>query len=268
MYQTMTVSAEPKGEMHLSGSMLKMIAIVAMLIDHMAYTFVPLDSPLFTFLDLIGKTTGPIMFYFLVEGFHYTRSFWRYLTRMGIFAVISYVPFIYCFQGQLPNAENFLSFNILVTLFLCLLILKVRHSEWNPILKWSMIVVLIFCCTYCDWYYLAPIIVLIFDTYRGDFRNQACAYCFMALLLLGSGMFTVQWILRDRVFTQDPAAAFSNLSYYISMSGIFIPIFLLKFYDGKKRKNSVFSKWFFYAFYPAHLLILGIIHYGWPVFSF
>ena len=45
-----------------------------MVVDHVAFTFVPYGTPLWTVMDAVGKLTGPIMFYMAVEGFHHTRS--------------------------------------------------------------------------------------------------------------------------------------------------------------------------------------------------
>ena len=54
----------------------------------------------------------------------------------------------------------------------------------------------------------------------------------------------------------------TNIVYALgSMSGIALAgIVILYFYNGKRmEKGKVFSKWFFYLFYPVHLLILGLI---------
>ena len=57
-------------------------------------------------------------------------------------------------------------------------------------------------------------------------------------------------------------SAGTNIVYALgSMSGIAVAgIVILYFYNGKRmEKGKVFSKWFFYLFYPVHLLILGLI---------
>ena len=42
----------------------------------------------------------------------------------------------------------------------------------------------------------------------------------------------------------------------VTLAGIVI----IYFYNGKRmERGKTFSKWFFYWFYPAHLLVLGII---------
>ena len=69
--------------MRLSALSLKLIAIAAMVVDHVAFTFVPYGTPLWTVMDAVGKLTGPIMFYMAVEGFHHTRSIRRYLARLA-----------------------------------------------------------------------------------------------------------------------------------------------------------------------------------------
>ena len=52
--------------MRLSALSLKLIAIAAMVVDHVAFTFVPYGTPLWTVMDAVGKLTGPIMFYMAV----------------------------------------------------------------------------------------------------------------------------------------------------------------------------------------------------------
>lgn len=62
----------------LSGNALKVIAIVAMTIDHLAWmgihTYAQAETPLQIFLHCIGRLTAPIMFFFVAEGYHYTGS--------------------------------------------------------------------------------------------------------------------------------------------------------------------------------------------------
>lgn len=104
--------------MRLSALSLKLIAIAAMVVDHIAFTFVPYGTPLWTVMDAVGKLTGPIMFYMAVEGFHHTRSIRRYLARLAVFAGVSYFPFLYfCAMGQ-PEQMNPLRLNVIYTIFL------------------------------------------------------------------------------------------------------------------------------------------------------
>ena len=73
---------------------LKIIAIFAMILDHLAHIVVclPIDPSLRTVLALImnsiGRITMPIMCFFIAEGYHYTKDIRKYLLRLLVFAII------------------------------------------------------------------------------------------------------------------------------------------------------------------------------------
>ena len=86
-----------KEKIRLNANALKVIAIIAMTIDHFTDIFYPgfPISPEPLALHFIGRLTAPIMWFFVCEGYYYTRDAKKYLQRLGIFAVISH--FAYCF---------------------------------------------------------------------------------------------------------------------------------------------------------------------------
>ncbi|MCM1330636.1 MAG: conjugal transfer protein TraX [Ruminococcus sp.] len=97
--QTSLVPAEKGG---LSANALKYIAAAAMLVDHIAWCFVETYSVLGQIMHVVGRLTAPIMCYFIAEGYYYTRNVKKYLLRLGIFAVISWFPFVYMEYGTPP----------------------------------------------------------------------------------------------------------------------------------------------------------------------
>ncbi len=72
-----------------------------MLIDHIAWAFVPTGTILGQIMHIIGRITAPIMSYFIAEGFYHTSNLKRYGLRLGIFAIISHIPYYYFINGQL-----------------------------------------------------------------------------------------------------------------------------------------------------------------------
>ena len=88
----------------LNRNQLKYLVIAAMLIDHIAWAFVPTASLLGQVMHIIGRLTGPTMAYMLAEGYRYTRSVKKYAMRLGIFAVISWLPFSYFESGGIRPA--------------------------------------------------------------------------------------------------------------------------------------------------------------------
>ncbi len=63
-----------QGKTGMSSFTLKMIAILAMLIDHIAWAFVPTGTLLGQIMHIIGRITAPIMCYFIAEGYYHTHN--------------------------------------------------------------------------------------------------------------------------------------------------------------------------------------------------
>jgi hypothetical protein len=105
-------------ENELSGSGLKIIAMISMLTDHIAACIIEryMDSAgialefmtpngsvnliyiIYFVMRLIGRLAFPIYIFLLVEGFLHTRSRVKYLVRLLIFALVSEIPFDVAFQ--------------------------------------------------------------------------------------------------------------------------------------------------------------------------
>ncbi|MDL2325163.1 conjugal transfer protein TraX [Ruminococcaceae bacterium OttesenSCG-928-A16] len=246
----------------LTASVLKTIAIVAMAVDHIAFAFVPeYYGPLGAALHFIGRTTAPIMFYFLVEGYHHTRSKNKYTLRLFVFAVVSYLPFVYFHAGtglgQWPPAASFASLNVGYTLLLAFLALRARHQLTNPIAKALVIALLFLLSPLGDWGYLALIFVLVFDVFRGNFKHQAWAYSAVVLTQLMPNVSAAV-----RLFASGAGSATMYGPYFSAafvQLGMFVPLLLLGLYNGQKGGGGKAAKWGFYVFYPLHLLLIVVL---------
>ena len=84
----------------MDANQIKLLAIVAMTIDHMAWLVFPgySKAPLALLMHLIGRMTCPIMCYFIAEGYYHTRNIHKYTFRLFLFAVISH--FAYSFASN------------------------------------------------------------------------------------------------------------------------------------------------------------------------
>ena len=237
---------------------LKYIAITAMVIDHIAYAFVPDGSILAIVMHFIGKITGPIMFFSAVEGYHHTRDINKYMARLAVFAVISWFPFVYFRYGGVLADMNYIRPNVIYTILLGVMAIRIRRELKNPFLKVALILCLIILSIPADWGTWGIVIIIVFDYFYGNFKNQAFGYCMIVLLDVG-----VLSLLTQPFFNLFYFQTFSIDVEYYRMSvqdiGMFIPILLLYFYNGEKGRGGNFSKWVFYVFYPLHLLILGFL---------
>ena len=152
-------------------------------------------------------------------------------------------------DGTLHEAANgiagFVQFNMLFTLLLCFLVLLVQEKVHDRVLRGVCIVLLICASLFCDWALLAPIFTLLFSWAKDTPARKKAAFAAAALLYggmagLGSGS------LADALGCAVP----------VLVSGFVI----LYLYNGKRAvRGRTFYKWFFYAFYPTHLLILGLL---------
>ena len=112
---------------YISGSTVKIIAVIAMFIDHTAaaviarYLVHGIQTAIaagtahaweqehtalyeaYYFMRDIGRLGFPIFCFLLVEGFHRTRNVRKYALRLGIFALISELPFNLAICGQVCN---------------------------------------------------------------------------------------------------------------------------------------------------------------------
>jgi hypothetical protein len=225
-----------------------------MLLNHIANIFLEPGTLLFTILIDIGYFTAPVMCYFLVEGYHYTRSKKKYAGRLALFALISEIPFCLAFSEVYTGERiiSFCGFNMIFTLFLCFCILLVMDYVKNTLLEILLIAGLFIMSLFSDWALVAPLFTVLFAQAGGDKTNIRNAY------LLGAALFALM------NFNPGGGAAgtlFSLIYALMSAVGILAAgVVIVRLYNGKRmERGRAFSKWFFYWFYPVHLLILGII---------
>ena len=82
----------------LNANTLKLIAVLAMVLDHAATVFLADTAPAALFFHAVGQIAAPIMCFFIAEGYAYTSNLKKYLLRLFIAAVISHVPYALCFK--------------------------------------------------------------------------------------------------------------------------------------------------------------------------
>ena len=147
---------------------IKFLAIITMTCNHIANIFLTPGTLLFEVMIDIGYFTAITMCYFLVEGYGYTHDKKKYGERLLLFGVISFVPFCLAF--------GMVQMNMLCTLFLCFLILKVMEMSTLKWEKWIVILILIFISLYSDWALLAPVFTILFAKSKGNRIKTAISF--------------------------------------------------------------------------------------------
>ena len=231
----------------LNSNYLKLIAIIAMTIDHIADLLYPgmLNSIIPNISHVIGRLTAPIMFFFVCEGFYYTKDVKKYIKRLFIFAIISH--FAYCFAfgiNYIPISTGniFNQTSVMWTLAWSVVALYIvygnnKFKEWQ---KWFLIILLNLITFVSDWSSVGLMIILSMYQHRGNLNKQMINMMF--------------WIIIYALVS----FLFVSKTYGITQLFVIIVYPLLKLYNGQKGKDK-WMKWFFYLYYPLHLIVIGII---------
>ncbi len=220
----------------LDGTTLKLIAMISMVFDHAGDMFFP-DV---MWPRMIGRLAMPIFSFFIAEGFSHTRDKKKYLCRLGIFALISEIPFDLAFEGKIGFSHQ----NIMLSFFLAVVALMLydwiqggTKSEENHASIGKTVLGVIAVAA------IAALSLLL----RADYTIFAVIAVFLF------------YVLRQKhpLVRTGVGVAFLALTrtvgYYCTTGLSFIP---LAMYNGKKGKGL---KWLFYGFYPGHLLLLAAI---------
>lgn len=242
---------QEKSRGFLTGSTLKWIAIAAMFINHfgdIVLEGIIMNAPYSAFTDgqfqiishcyetfhAIGRISMPIFCFLIVEGFVYTRDVRRYLTRLALFALISEIPYDLAFgTSAFDPAQQ----NVFFTLTAGLLVLIVMDRYQKQKLMMIAAPIVMAAATYYlkfDGSYYGVLMMALFYLLR-EKRLGRCVAVFalqIAILLVFHESFDLNQVLAA------------------------LPLVAIYFYNGRRGMKL---KYFFYLFYPCHLLALAFI---------
>ncbi|MBP5491224.1 MAG: hypothetical protein J6Y08_00065 [Clostridiales bacterium] len=227
----------------MNRNMIKYLVIVFMVMDHIADCFGGYMPGLtYNSLRFFGRLVAPTMAFFIAEGYMHTRDVKKYRRRIGILALISWLPCIFCFMGieVIKKAPYLLvAQSIIASFYLGLVALSVWYSDkFKKGMKIFFIVLLCIASIITDMPVVGVLAPLFHVTFK-DHRVKRYIAVAIPYIFFFSLMCTSSW-------------------WYCL--GLFLtPLLLIFCYNGESGRKSAFHKWFFYVFYPSHLVILGII---------
>lgn len=242
----------------MNTSTLKLIGIVAMLLDHIGCIFFP---DIYAF-NIIGSLAVPIFCYFIAEGYYKTRDVKKYLLRIVGLAIISQIPFIVTFR--LAFGETMSMLNTIFDLALGLLAIWLYDiAKFRAKSIIIMIAALIGVFAGIDGDYYIVLLIYIFYRYHNQFGKMAL---WMSILTGVSiffwpayGMFyglTHGISLGDFIQAMATPEYIGAVSVYLEQIFYLLALIPIKFYNGQKGRNI---RLLFYGFYPVHLIALYII---------
>lgn len=229
-----------------NGNQLKLIAIIAMTIDHLAWTLAPGYSTEWWVLlcHLAGRLTAPIMWFFIVEGWHYTHDVRKYTLRLFLLALVSHFAYNFCFGiPMLPFREGnfFNQTSVAWSLAWGLVLLRIHSNEKTASwLKFALTILICVISFPSDWSCVASMAILYMGVSRGDFKKQ------MVWMMVWSAVYALVYFL------------FLDRLYGLLQLGTCLTIPLLRCYNGRRGRWKGMGK-LFYVYYPLHLALLGLL---------
>lgn len=275
-----TISAIPAGKSFggLSGTALKLIALVSMLLDHIAYFF-DFTGVIPMWFGMAGRLAAPLFMFCLAEGFAHTRNRKRYFLRIyAIAAAMGGVQFLMKYGGIGVRGDGFYPQNGIMTLFALLLIVW-QGMDWIKARRWvrGLLAVLL----PLAWPFACPTIAGMMPARLGSAWGFALYSVLptwgmigdtsMPVLVMGLLMYPLRghrvaqalsmaaWAVFYHfgiVYTMAsamPGFALSQMfTVYVEWMGAFAAPLMLC-YNGQRGRGM---KGLFYAFYPGHIAAL------------
>ena len=241
----------------MSSFVIKIIAIITMFFDH--YSDAILGH--FSFLNIIGRIAFPLFCFQIVLGYKHTQNIKKYLFRLVAFGIISQIPFslfTYAYLGR------FDLLNVFFTLALGLLgvyVLDVMPKKYKfvaVIIDILLMALAEFAQSDYGWFGVCLIICfyLFYDDQKSTpakNKSDTSITYFNNNILFAIVYFSLCFIK----FSDNIGITYNSI-VIAQILGTFFPVVFMLLYNGKKGHSL---KYLFYIFYPAHLLILTIIHY-------
>ncbi len=227
----------------LNSNHLKIIAIIAMTIDHLTWFIFPgLQKVWYVMLlHIIGRLTAPIMWFFIVEGYHHTKNLKKYIARLFILAIISHFAYCFAFGISVIPKSIFNATSVIWSLAWGTVLLAIIDNEKiNSKLKILLISGIYIITFPSDWSCIAVFGIMFMHINRGNFKKQ------IIMMMLGILMYVVVYFI------------FIDKVYGILQLFTCLTIPLLYLYNGERGKLNL--KYLFYIYYPLHLIFIGLLN--------
>lgn len=235
----------------ITANMLRLIAILLMISDHVWATFMTFGD----WMTYLGRLAFPIFAFQLAEGFVHTKNVKKYALRLGIFALVSEFPFnlFYSSRWFNPYHQNVL-FTFLLGLAAMVVIDKIKKEKTAKSITLGVLFLALLAAasviTFPDYGFTGFATILLFYLFR-DFP--------FAWLAQAVGMVLLHIVFFDGLVL--PFTLFGHAFEFPTQGFAVLALLPIWAYGGKKGKSNKFIQFGSYAFYPVHMIILYLIRY-------
>ena len=227
--------------MSLSGTHIKLIALILMFLDHTGAIFLSSGSMAWTFARTFGRLSIPLYAYLTARGIKHTHDIRAYVVRLLVYAFLSEIPFDLAFFGRIPVPAHQ---NVFFTLALPVAAFWIFREKCYVKEGWSLAACIVFAGILAQFlhadYGIAGVLLISALVYADGsrFPMAAAVWCF---LFVKTG-----WYIRNFVGQAAVSAVITAVWSLIT-----------DMYNGDPGARK-WKKWF-YAAYPVHLIVLWML---------
>lgn len=226
--------------MRLSGSALKIIAVISMLADHCAYFMLSPEHPLYGPMRCFGRIAFPVFAFLMAEGFAYSHNRMRYFLMLLLAGGVSELPWL-----MLNGADG--THNVMFTLSLGVVALALFDRLCEHM--WLSVI--------------ATVLVALTAWWLGTDYDWRGVLMIVSFYILRHGTIT-PWLERASVHFPSQAIlqilfTFPLMVHY-GVTGAMLASTVIFLYDGTRGCiRGTAAKYAFYAVYPAHLMLIAAV---------
>lgn len=212
----------------LSGSALKVIALISMVIDHVALYLMEHGTVLYETMRCVGRIAFPVFAFLIAEGFIHTRSRYRYFFTLLGFAVVSEIPW-YLLNGD--DGTHNVMFTLAFGVATLMVLENIQQHSMVLGFIWTLGLAGLASWLGVDYEWRGILLIVIFYLFNGHghtfpYNRDMQFFCTLALIM----------------------------DY--GVIGAVMACMILYLYNGKRGfvQGSI-AKYGFYAFYPVHFIL-------------
>lgn len=220
----------------MSISLIKIIACISMLVDHTALVLPIKGATAYMVMRAVGRIAFPLFAFALVEGFFHTSDLKKYFLRLGIFAIVAEVSYDFAVYGF--DRQSIEGLEIGVTLLMGLAAVALYHHAMTKYIAQPFVSNM-----------FAGLVIILFCVAAESLNVAYGMYGILVILCMY--LFRGKKIVLSIALLVLPVLFATQIQILSVLS-----MFFISMYNGEKGKNM---KYLFYAFYPCHLIVLGLM---------
>ena len=231
---------------------LKIIAVISMLIDHIAYAFPDFVGNAYDFMRSLGRFAFPLYCFLIAEGYYHIKDkpekVKQHFTRLIVLTFLSEVPFdLVLYRDYYNISGQSVMLTLLMGMFALMAIDKFKDNRLYGVFSLTVVIQV-----------SGILMILFYYWYLSKHRDDSIKTKYLLLTV-----FSLTYLAVQNYFNYGKPAIKELLSRSLEDWNWMVPFFVINLvlvlYNGKNGyKNKILNSCYAY-FYPVHLMIIALV---------